>query len=790
VKKWPDLILKGRYYWLALALVGTAFLLWKARTVEISQDFVKVIPEDDPDYQEYRAFQKTFGEDASLILIGVEIPQNADSTFWTGLNDFTTHIQGLSGIRRVLSVTQLPILKWQAHGPAVETLSVKSTADWQAIQKNFPFYKGILWDTAGTSTLILASIDSLTLHTRAKHELLRAVKALAFETAQKLHTRLHLGGVPYLRHEVAQLVPRELIIFTIASLALTILALYVYFRSWYAVVFPVVLLGLTAIWTLGVVGLYGFKLTLLTALLPPLIVILGIPPAIYMIGEYHRLYVAKGDKVAAIREMIRDMGFVTLMIHANNAFAFLTLYLTRVVPLQEFGLVAFWGTMASYGLTVLLLPSVLMLLPAPTQREVRHLENPWVRAFLRWVGEIVQKRRPLIYLLSALFLVVGGMGVLKLRAVSYMADDLPQSAVVMEGQAFFEARYGGMLPFEIIIDTGRPQGLRRLSTLRSIAALQDSLRRYPELSRSLSLVDGLFWFRQAYHGGNPQAYRFPLPEELSEFSSLLRATSKAHSLPLLSSLVDSTWQKARITAFVRDLGSAEMPRLLAQIQTTIQHTFGSEAPKVHITGTTLIFLKAIDYLVDNLVWSLVATFILVALQMFFLYGSLKVMFISMGVNIVPLFLVAGLMGFWGIPLKPSTALIFEMAFGIVIDSAVRYLSSYQWYYRRHPWPERAAIVSLYHTGALIIYTSLVLLAGFVIFIPSSFGGTKSLGILTALSIGMGLFSNLFLLPAMLITLRQADEGRIRKYARARLAHLREKRANRQASQAPNRLTPS
>jgi len=778
VRGWPDIILRGRYYWLVLALVGTAFMLWQARTVEISQDFVKVIPEDDADYQFYRAFQRAFGEDAGLVLVGVEVPPDPDTAFWKGLGELTRRLEKLPGVRRSLSITRLPLLRWQEEEPMLDTLSVQSAADWKAIQQNFPFYRGLLWDSAGRSTLIFLSIDSLTLHSRAKHDLLRAIKALATDAAEKLSTRLHLGGVPYLRHEVAQLVPHELLLFTIASLALTVLALYAYFRSWYAVVFPVVLLGLTAIWTIGVVGLYGYKLTLLTALLPPLIVILGIPPAIYMIGEYHRLYVAKGDKVAAIREMIRDMGFVTLMIHANNAFAFLTLYLTRVVPLQEFGLVAFWGTMASYGLTVLLLPSVLMILPAPTARDVRHLENKWIRTFLRWTGEVVQRRRPLIYGLSALFLLVGGIGVLKLRAVSYMADDLPQSAAVIEGQVFFEAHYGGMLPFEIVIDTEKAQGLRRAGILRAIAALQDSLRRYSELSRSLSVVDGLYWLRQAYYGGNPTAYRFPLSEELP---ALLRTSQKAHQATLLTPLVDSTWQKARITAFVRDLGSADMPSLLSAIQATIQHTFGSDASRVHITGATLIFLKAIDYLVDNLVWSLVATFVLVALQMFFLYGSFRVMFVSIGVNIVPLFLVAGLMGFWGIPLKPSTALIFEMAFGIVIDSAVRYLSSYQWYYRRHPLPERAAVVSLYHTGALIIYTSVVLLAGFVIFIPSSFGGTKSLGILTALSIGMGLFSNLFLLPAMLITFRQADEGQVRKFARSRLTRLRERRAARQAS---------
>lgn len=772
MKGWPDLLLRGRYVWLALALVGSLYMAWQAKEVEISQDFVKVIPEDDQDYQFYRRFQAAFGEDAGLLLVGVEVPAEADNTFWSAYRALVDSLRRQAGIRRILSLSALPNLRWENGHLAVETLAVQTAVDWQQVRKRLPIYEGLLWDRAGTSTLIIATIDSLVLHTKAKRQLLSRVTALLEAWSVRTGIQAHLGGVPYLRYEVAQLVPKELQFFTIASLILTVIALYGYFRSWFAGLFPVVLLGLTALWTVGVIGIYGYKLMLLTALLPPLIVILGIPPAIYMIGEYHRLYVAKGDKRAAIREMIRDMGFVTLMIHANNAFAFLTLYLTRVIPLQEFGIVAFWGTMASYGLTVLLLPSMLMLLPAPRERELRHLNNRWVWAFLRGGGVAVERYRPAIYLVSGVFLVIGGLGVLRLKAISYMADDLPKSARVVRDQAFFQQHYGGMLPFEVVIDVGKAQGLRRVGVLRAIAALQDSLRSYPELSRSLSLVDGLKWVRQAYWGGEPAAFRFPLSEELP---TLLRSLPRGTAVGVLQSMVDPSWQEARITAFVQDIGSQEMPKLLAKIQADIEAIFGAEAPKVRITGTTIIFLKAIDYLVDNLVWSLVATFILVALQMFFLYGSLRVMFISLWVNILPLFLVAGLMGFLGIPLKPSTALIFEMAFGIVIDSAVRYLSSYQWYYRRHPLPERAAVVSLHHTGALILYTSVVLLAGFAIFIPSSFGGTKALGVLTALSIGIGIFSNIFLLPALLITFRQSDEGQVRRYVRRQITSIRERR---------------
>lgn len=763
MRGWVSLLLRGRYVWLFLVGAVSAYMGWRARSVEITQDFIKVVPEDDPDYQAYRRFKQEFGEDAGLVLIGLTLPKSDNAAYWASLRKLADTLEKLSGIQQVIGLPTVPYFVGQGERFVRSPLPLPTNRrEWDSLRKSLPLYEGLLWDRSGESLLLLVQVDSLTLHTRAKHQLLDRVEEVVEEWAQVLGVEAHFAGVPYLRHYVAQLLPRELWLFTAGSLLLTVLALWIYFRSWYAMGFPVFLLGLASVWTVGIIGIYGFKLTLLTALLPPVIIILGIPPSIYMLSEYHRLYVAKGSKVAAITEMLRQLGLVTFMIHANTAFGFLTLYLTNVVPLQEFGIVAFWGTLSTYVLTVLLLPSFFMLLPEPKERHLRHLTNRWVVRVVRWVGSVVERRRRWVYGVTVMLFVVGVGGVWQLQAVSYMADDLPSEARVMQDLAFFEERYGGTMPFEIVIEAKQPQGLRRLRTLRSLSALQDSLAKYPELSRSLSLADFLKAARQAFWGGSPAAYGLPQPEELP---TLLRITRQGEGPQLLGKLVDSAYQRTRLTTFVKDVGSVEMPRLLARIRSDIQACFGEEAERVHITGTTLIFLKAIDYLVDNLVWSLVATFLLVALQMFFLYGSFRIMLISMGVNLLPLFLVAGLMGYLSMPVKPSTALIYEMAFGIVVDSAIHFLSSYQWYYRRHPLPARAAVVSVHHTGALITYTSFVLLMGFGIFIFSSFGGTRALGILTALSLGIGLFSNLFLLPALLVSFRQADEGTVRRLIR-------------------------
>ncbi|MCS6789393.1 MAG: MMPL family transporter [Bacteroidia bacterium] len=771
MSSWTKLLLQGRYVWLGLAFVGSLYMAEQARHVQILQDFVKVIPQDDPDYLAYQRFQKEFGEDAATLFIGITVPSASPAAFWRSLQHLCDTLKTFPGLKNVLGVPTAPQLIWDKEQFRTTTLSLPTdSAQWALLRQYHPLYQGILWEKNGSSTILILTLDSAALHSAQKHLLIQQVEGLCQNWANTQGVEVHFSGVPYLRHYISEIILHELWIFVGLSLLLTVLALLAYFRSWYAAIFPVILLGLASLWTVGTMGIYGYRMSLLTALLPPVIIILGIPPAIYMLSEYHRLYVAKGNKVAAIREMLSQLGLVTFMIHANTALGFLTLYLTNVVPLQEFGLVAFWGTIATYFLTILLVPSLFMILPEPQEKNLRHLYHPGISKAVRWIGHIVEQRRPWIYALTGIGLLVAVGGILRLRAVSYMADDLPQGGKVIRDQRFFEERYGGMLPFEIVLETRQPRGLRKPGLMRALSALQDSLSRYPELSRSLSLSDLIKGARQAFWGGSPSAYAPPQPEELPTLLRSLR-TASAGLLPM-GSLVDTAFQRTRISALIRDIGSADMPALLQRIHEDIQATFGEEAQNVRITGTTVIFLKAIDYLIDNLIWSLIATFLLVAVQMFLLYGSFRIMLISMGVNLLPLLFVAGLMGYISMPIKPSTALIYEIAFGIIVDSAIHFLSSYQWFYRKHPLPVRAAVVSIHHTGALIAYTSFVLLMGFAIFIFSSFGGTKALGILTSLSLLIGLFSNLFLLPALLITFRQSSEGTVRKAWR----HLRKRKA--------------
>ncbi|MCS6903780.1 MAG: MMPL family transporter [Bacteroidia bacterium] len=767
---WPiiaDLILRFRIALFAFILVFTLFFGYYGFThVEIVQEFVKVIPIDDPDLIDYNHFKKYFGTDGNSYLIALK----SSGANWYqasklgGIQELTQKIKSLEGVERVINLTNvveltldsatqkfkfLPIVSTSLHQPStIDTLRNK-------LQK-LPFYQPLLFNPTQEVTLLLVTVKDWVLYDKRKHQLAAELEKLARQFAAQQNISVHFGGLPFLRSYIARKLPQEMAIFSTMAILLTAAALFIFYRSIYAVLFPLTLLIISAVWTLGIIALLGYKITILTALLPPIIIILGIPPSIYMLSEYHESYKQCGDKIQALHKMILRLGLVTLMINANTAFGFLTLYFTQVVILQEFGLVAFLGTMAAYFLTIVLLPGFFSFLPPPSEKNLKHLEAPFIKRLINSLEKLVFTQKRWIYLGTFLVVFVSLLGIAKLQAVSFMADDIPRKDYIYTDLKFFESHFGGVMPFEIFIECPKKGDLLKLRNLKKIDELQQALKKYPEISTTLSLVDGIKWSRQALLDGEPSAYALPVKEELDFIARATprKITSGSGAYNPLFSLVDSTYRVARITGFMQDVGSIKMNILLDSIQKDIERIFvgSSSHLKVVATGTTKIFLKANDYLIENLVWSLVATFLIIGLQMFWLFGSWKIMLISMAVNIVPLLLTAGIMGFLNIPIKPSTALIYELAFGIAIDNSIHILAAYRFERIKNGSKEIALTLSLRSTGLGIIYTSIVLFAGFSIFAPSAFGSTSALGILTSTTLLVALFSNLFLLPALILDL--------------------------------------
>jgi predicted RND superfamily exporter protein len=758
--------------------------------LDLNQNFPdNLIPPDDPDYIQYDRLRKVFGADNNSCVYALEAPDSVRAratwhspVFLNGLRALSDSLKALPGVKNILNLTTLNDLQaddslrafrsvplWQAP------LTTPAQADSLLNRlDSLPFLSPTLFNASRTTTLVLLLIDDQALKTRRKHEILAAVEAPIRRFAQAHSLTLHTAGITVIRSYMTRQLPKELALFVSASLLLTALTLYVFYRSRYAVVFPLLLLTASAVFTLGILCAFGFKLTILAAMLPPIIIILGIPPSIYMISDYHQEYLACGDKAEAIRRMLRRLGLVTFMINANTAFGFLTLYFTDIGLLREFGLVAFWGTLANYALTIILLPGCLSLLPPPDKQNLQYLDDRWAQRIVRFMARWVTHRSTWVYGLTGVLLVASVAGMLRLKAVSYMLDDLPTHSPITYDLHYMESQFNGMMPFEIVLDGGRPGAFQKLSNIQKLERLQQRLAAFPELSRTVSLADVIKWSRQAIAGGSPQDYALPTRNEMDLISLYLAntrsragadTTRPARSNNPLTALVDSTFRLARINCYVQDIGSERMPALMASVRTEIDSVFtttgtnGQRTVEPILTGSTHIFLRVNDFLLDNLTWSLVAIFILVGLQMLLLFGSVRIMLVAMLPNILPLALTAGAMGFLGLPLKPSTVLIYELAFGIAVDHSIHFLSEYR---RRRQLGEPvrvATLETLHETGSVIIYTSIVLFSGFSIFIFSEFGSTQALGILTSITLAVAMFSNLLLMPLLLLWLDSDPSAR-------------------------------
>lgn len=740
-----------------LILVLLTSLMWWKRGTEISHQLNEVIPMADEEMQNYLHFKEEFGEDGNIMVVGIE-GDFKELELFNGIYDLVEDLKTVNGVDEVTGITHLLNLEYKRDSEVFDLSPlVKSKPTSQSeldslmtIMDNLPFYNGLLIDEQGQTTLLAISITDSMLNSDQKTVVYDRITVHTNRFEKEFNIPLRYAGMPVIRVNVHKTISVELVLFLGIALAVLALTLLFFFRSFYTVIFPILVVVAVIIWTLGFLGLFGFKISLVTGVIPPLITVISIPNCVYLITKYHIEYRLSRNKVKALSLVIQKIGVVTIMTNATTAVGLGVLAFTNVQPLKEFGIIAGLSVIAAFFISLILIPVMFSFLPPPTNRQTRHLDRRTLSFGINLIDRIVKNNRPVIYMVSILLALLSIYGMSLIRPIAYVVDDIPKNSQLIKDMRYMEARYNGVLPFEIVIDTKRKNGVQRLTTLRKIDELQDSLDNYPELSRSISAVDFAKYLRQAWMGGDSAQYKLPTRGEFNFIRSSLLNTNITEER-VSKNLTDSIFQKTRVTATVRDIGSMKMDVLLDSLRVEVAKIFDSDNYEITITGTTPIFIKGNKYLINNLLTSLAIAFIVIAFLMGILFRSLRMVVISLIPNILPLTMVAGMMGFFEIPLKPSTALIFGVAFGIAVDDSIHFLARYR-LARKAGDDVRQAISNSYRdTGISMIYTSIILFLGFITFTFSSFGGTQALGLLTSLTLGIAMFSNLILLPALLIS---------------------------------------
>lgn len=751
-----------------LALI-TIFMGYRAKNVEMDYDLAQMVPDTDVDFIALNKFKDVYGDDGNILAIGMKDSSLYTPENFTRLNYLARAINDIVGVNNVLSIANLQQIQKNTEeqrfeiAPMVEELP-QTQAQLDSLLTRIvdqKFYSGQLLNLETGATAIVISVDEKVLNSADRQRLMQDIIQVGDAFEEKTNIELHYAGLPFVRSVMMGKVKQEIIKLLVLSVLITALILLLFFRSWDAVVFPLLVIFSVVIWSVGTLDLLGYKITILTGLIPTIIVVIGIPNSIYLLNKYHQEFERHGNKMKAISTIVRKIGVVTLITNFTTAVGFLVLAVTDIKLLREFGIVAGINIFATFLVSIILIPAVFSYLPQPGRKQLKHLNFKMTDFMVAWLTKVAQKHRTKSYIATIIIVAIAFIGVFKINSISYMIDDLPEDGKTKTDLRFFEKNFSGIMPLEVTIDTEKKRGIVQLNTLRKIERFEEFLDSIPAISKPVSIVNMIKAARQAYYNNNPAFYDLPTQRDYGFIMRYLKQEEGSESV--MSNFTDEGLQEMRISLKVADIGSDKMDILLEDVIKPRMHQIFEDTDfEITVTGTTPIFIKGNRYLVENLRLSLLVAFVVIAIVMGLLFSNLKMIIISLIPNMIPLIITAGVMGYFGVPLKPSTALIFSIAFGISVDDTIHFLAKYrQELFANNFFVPIAVTKTLKETGKSMIYTSIVLFAGFIVFVASDFGGTVALGFLTSATLLVAMLTNLIVLPALLLTF---DSGKRRRDA--------------------------
>ena len=768
-----NLILRNRILIIALLTLATTFFISQWQYIKFSNTEANLLPDNHEVNLEYLDFTDKFGEEGNLIVIGIK-----DSLLFTtenlnAWNNLSKVLKDTNFVESVIAIGDLQKLKKDKKKQQfylepfikdtitsdIELISIK-----KELFEKYPFYDEFLFNTKTKSVRTAIHLKKSIVNEVGRETYINSVlipKVESFEA--KYNLDIKISGMPYVRTKNAENIKSEISTFVILALIITSIIFFLFFRSYRATFISLFVVMIGVVWTVGILGLFiintppgDFEISVLTGLIPPLIIVIGIPNCIFLINKYQHEVNKHGNKAKSLQKVITKIGNATLMTNVTTASGFATFIITNSKLLKEFGIVASLSILAIFILCILIIPIIYSFLPIPEEKHLEHLNRTWINSLGDWIEKTVKKSKINIYIISVLLLVTSIIGIYQIRISGSIIDDMPQKADWFDDIMFYEKEFNGIMPLEILINTKRKKGVTKLSTIKKMSKIEDVILEIPELSKPISMVSLVKYSKQAYYNGNPKYYQVPTSQENSFILSYAKNSTSDSDVDLIKNYVDSTGQYTRITAFMKDMEIEKMEEIEKKLNYEISKIMPSDNFEVSITGKAYLFQKGTKYLVKNLILSLSLAIFLIALLMAYMFRSLKMIFISLIPNLLPLIVTAGLMGYLGVAIKPSTILIFSIAFGIAVDDTIHFLAKYRQELITNNWEVKKSVYNaLRETGVSMFYTSIVLFFGFSVFTVSNFGGTVALGALVSATLLFAMLSNLLLLPSMLLSLEDS-----------------------------------
>lgn len=756
--KSAQFILRYRLPLLIFLIASTVLMGFLATKIELSYTFSNVIPETNPIYQEFSAFQKKFGEDGNVMVMGVQTDKFFQLDFFNDWFDLGNSIKLIDGIDEVISpahvfiLSKNPIFRKFEFAPLVKE-KPKTQEELDSLKNIFlslPLYQSRILNSDSNVALMGITFNKKKLNSQNRISIVNDINELTDEFARKYNIDVHRSGLPFIRSVRATLVAHELRLFVLLAMLISAIILFAIFRSGYAVIFPLLMVVICVIWSMATMVILGFKVTILTGIIPALIIVIGIPNCVYLLNKYYGEYKKHNNRMKALSRVISRVGIAVLFSNLTTAVGFGVFYLTKINILEEFGLITGINIMIAFIISLVAIPIIFSYLPEPKSRHTIFLDSKIISYFLNIIDNISHFHRRKIYAVTFVLVIAAGYGITLLKGNGFMFDDVPKRTKEYKDLKFFEKHFNGVMPFEIVIDMRKKGGAMVSDNIDKIEAVQDSLTTFKVFSKSLSFVDGMKYANQVFYNGNPSQFRVPNDIEKSFIISYLNKSNDNKNL--LKSFLDSTKRYARISLQMADIGSHNIPALLNKLKTKVDAVFDPVDYDVIYTGTSIVALAGYEYLINSLLSSLGFSLIINAMLMLYLFRSMWMLGIALIPNLIPLLITAASMGYFGITLKPSTVLIFSIAFGISVDETIQFLTKYKQELLMHNWDiSKTVSVTLRETGMGIIHSGLILFFGFFIFTASDFTGTFNMGLLVGITLIVAMLCNLVLLPCLLLS---------------------------------------
>ena len=759
-KSLSNFILKNRIVIIIIITALTVFMAQKGREAKLSYSMAKLLPNDHQVSVDYNDFLNKYGSQ-NVLVIAVEDSLITTLSHLKKWDKVSESIKKINGIEQIISFSNLPILqndadekkftikKWFSEDIQTEEEFQKALAIYQSQ----PFFKGLINSEDNKVTTLLITLDEELIRSSKREILIFSIKDLVDNYSTDFGVKAHYSGLPYIRTVDSVKVKNEISMYILFTLLITALILHLFFRSFKATISSIIVVIIGVIFSFGSIALMGYEISILMALVPPVLIVIGIPNCIFLINKFHSEFRLSKNKEDALSKMIQKIGNITLLTNLTTASGFAAFILTNSETLQEFGVIASLNILFIFLLSLFIIPIYFSFSSAPKKRHTQHLDKKWINNLVQYLAYLVKYKRKHIYVITVVLIVVGFFGIIQLKTTGNITDDLPKEQALYQDLKFLENNFGGVLPLEVLVNTKKKNGLLKSYNLRKIEKLSDVLETYPEFSKPSSYIDAVKYGKQAFYNGDSTYYSLPNSQEQRVILSYLKNSSEALGFGNL--LMDSLKQEARISLRVADISTSKMDSIFDSLLPKINEIFDPEKYDVTITGASIVFLNGTKFLIKNLVLSLLLVIILISIFMAWMFNSFRMVVVSIIPNLIPLLLTGAIMGYFGLALKPSTILVFSIAFGISVDDTIHFLAKYRQELLMNNWNIRKSVFSaLNETGVSMFYTSVVLFFGFFIFVASDFGGTIALGLLVSITLMLAMLSNLLLLPALLLSLEK------------------------------------